>query len=203
MGKQRHRAEEVVAKLRQVDVLTAQGGMMAEAIRQIGVTEVTYYRGRSEYWRAQIRPGQADEGTGDGERPTAASRLGPDPGEADLGRGRLGTRRAASAKLLSPARRRACVEHVITKYGVSERLACRVLGQPRSTQRKIPKQSGDEAALTADIIALATRYGRYGYWRITTLLRDVGWLVNKKRVERIWRRERLKVPTRQPKKSRL
>jgi putative transposase len=92
---------------------------------------------------------------------------------------------------------------VIAKYGVSERLACRVLGQHRSTQRKIPKQPEDEAALTADIIALATQYGRYGYRRITALLREAGWRVNKKRVERIWRREGLKVPQKQPKKGRL
>ena len=95
------------------------------------------------------------------------------------------------------------MEHVIAKYGISERLACRVLGQHRSTQRKIPKQPEDEAALTADIIALATRYGRYGYRRITALLRDAGWRVNKKRVERIWRREGLKVPAKQPKRGRL
>ena len=49
MGRKRHTAEEIVAKLRQVDVLTAQGRTVAEAIRQIGVTEVTYYRWRSEY----------------------------------------------------------------------------------------------------------------------------------------------------------
>jgi transposase-like protein len=49
MGKKRHTAEEIVAKLRQVDVLTAQGRTVAEAIRQIGVTEVTYYRWRNEY----------------------------------------------------------------------------------------------------------------------------------------------------------
>ena len=92
---------------------------------------------------------------------------------------------------------------MIAKYGVSERLACRVLGQHRSTQRKVPQQPVDEAALTADIIALATQYGRYGYRRITALLRDAGWLVNKKRVERIWRREGLKVPQKQPKRGRL
>jgi putative transposase len=86
---------------------------------------------------------------------------------------------------------------------VSERLACRVLGQHRSTQRKAPRGRADEAALTADIVALATQYGRYGYRRITAMLRDAGWAVNAKRVERIWRREGLKVPSRQPKKSRL
>ena len=57
--------------------------------------------------------------------------------------------------------------------------------------------------LTADIIALALQYGRYGYRRITALLREAGWRVNKKRVERIWRREGLKVPQKQPKKGRL
>jgi transposase InsO family protein len=61
----------------------------------------------------------------------------------------------------------------------------------------------DDERLTAAIIELATMYGRYGYRRITALLRQAGWVVNKKRVERIWRREGLKVPRRQPKKGRL
>jgi putative transposase len=91
----------------------------------------------------------------------------------------------------------------MTKFDVSERLACRVLGQHRSTQRKAPKGRADDAALTADIVALATEYGRYGYRRITALLRAAGWAVNAKRVERIWRQEGLKVPAKQPKKGRL
>lgn len=86
---------------------------------------------------------------------------------------------------------------------MSERLACRVLGQHRSTQRKSPKGRRDDAALTDDIIALATTYGRYGYRRITALLWAAGWAVNVKRVERIWRQEGLKVPHRQPRKGRL
>lgn len=86
---------------------------------------------------------------------------------------------------------------------MSERLACRVLGQHRSTQRKAPKGRADDAALTADIVALATQYGRYGYRRIAAMLRAAGWAVNVKRVERIWRLEGLKVPGKQPKKGRL
>src|ERR1051326_8577721 len=82
-------------------------------------------------------------------------------------------------------------------------MACRVLGQHRSTQRKVPTTPDDEAALKADIVALAIQYGRYGYRRITAMLHAVGWTVNAKRVERIWRREGLKVPARQPKRSRL
>ena len=98
--------------------------------------------------------------------------------------------------MVSPARRRARVEHVVSELGVSERKACAVLGQHRSTQRKAPRATEDEAALTADIVELAQRYGRYGYRRITALLRDAGWAVNRKRVERIWRCEGLKVPQR-------
>ncbi len=86
---------------------------------------------------------------------------------------------------------------------MSERFACRVLGQHRSTQRKVAVLAEDEAALTGAIVALALQYGRYGYRRITALLRRDGWTVNVKRVERIWRREGLKVPARQPKRARL
>jgi putative transposase len=95
------------------------------------------------------------------------------------------------------------VELVVAKHGVSERLACRILGQHRSTQRKKPTRSDDEVALTANITSLATQYGRYGYRRITAMLRQRGWRVNAKRVARIWRREGLKVPAKQPKRGRL
>jgi putative transposase len=67
----------------------------------------------------------------------------------------------------------------------------------------VPSGRADEDALTADIIALASQFGRYGYRRITALLREADWAVNVKRVERIWRREGLKVPQKQPKKGRL
>jgi putative transposase len=86
---------------------------------------------------------------------------------------------------------------------VSERLACKVLGQHRSTQRKAATAPDDEAALREEIIALAKIYGRYGYRRITALLRVAGWCTNRKRVERIWRQEGLRVPRRQPKRGRL
>ncbi len=86
---------------------------------------------------------------------------------------------------------------------MTERRACAVVGQHRSTQRKRPCGRLDEDALTGDIVRLASRYGRYGYRRITALLRSDGWHVNAKRVERIWRREGLKVPRKHPKRGRL
>ena len=84
---------------------------------------------------------------------------------------------------------------------MSERFACRVLGQHRSTQRKVAVVVEDEVAVTAAIVALALQYGRYGYRRITALLRRDGWTLNVKRVERIRRREGLKVPAREPKRA--
>ena len=95
------------------------------------------------------------------------------------------------------------MEHVRSVLRVSERRACRVLEQPRSTQRHEPLVRDDEQALTNDIVGLASRFGRYGYRRITALLRRAGWDVNHKRVERIWRRERPKVLAKQPKRGQL
>ncbi len=89
------------------------------------------------------------------------------------------------------------------KLAVSERRACRTLGQHRSTQRKLPQGRSDEDALTRTIIDLACKYGRYGYRRIHWLLEQHGWHVGLNRVKRIWRREGLKVPRKQPKRGRL
>jgi len=95
------------------------------------------------------------------------------------------------------------VEWIRQTLGVSERRACRVLGQVRSTQRHRSFPRPDEECLVGRMVALATTYGRYGYRRITGLLRQEGWRVNAKRIERLWRREGLKVPARQPKRGRL
>lgn len=86
---------------------------------------------------------------------------------------------------------------------MSQRRACRVLNQPRSTQRRVRHVPADEPPLVKRIIQLASDYGRYGYRRVTALLRGEGWLVNHKRVQRLWRREGLKVPQKQPKRRRL
>jgi len=92
---------------------------------------------------------------------------------------------------------------VCQALAVSERRACQVLEQVRTTQRLKPCISDEEEQLTSQIVELATKYGRYGYRRITALLKQENWKVNHKRVERIWRKEGLKVPQRQPKRGRL
>ena len=93
--------------------------------------------------------------------------------------------------------------HACETLRVSERRACRVLGQARSTQRHRPESSEYEDRLVRQMTELATQYGRYGYHRITGILRWAGWRVNHKRIERLWRREGLKVPRKQPKRRRL
>ena len=93
--------------------------------------------------------------------------------------------------------------HVRQRLGASERRACRVLGQARSTQRRRSKKKPDEEALREDVMRVARSFGRYGYRMVTGLLRTEGWVVNHKRVERIWREEGLKVPKKQPKRGRL
>jgi putative transposase len=86
---------------------------------------------------------------------------------------------------------------------MSERLACRVVKQPRGTQRYRPTRRDDEDTLTQAIVTLASQYGRYGYRRITALLRRTDWQVGKDRAEQIWRREGLKVPKKQKPRGRL
>ena len=77
------------------------------------------------------------------------------------------------------------------------------MGINRTTQRYIPQKQNNEIALRKDIVRLAEKYGRYGYRRITALLKAEGWCINHKRVERIWREEGLRVPQKQQKRGRL
>jgi transposase InsO family protein len=95
------------------------------------------------------------------------------------------------------------VERAREKYKLSERHACQLFGQPRGTQRYSVIARADEDALTKAILALAAQYGRYGYRRITELLKEAGWCVGTDRVQRIWRREGLKVPKKQRPRGRL
>lgn len=92
---------------------------------------------------------------------------------------------------------------MVETLDVSERRACRAIDQPRTTQRYRKRQADDQEQLTSRVVALASEYGRYGYRRVTALLRNEGWIVNHKRVQRIWRQEGLKVPQKQPKRGRL
>jgi putative transposase len=105
--------------------------------------------------------------------------------------------------VVTAAQRRQTVRHLRDTFGVSERRACRVLGQPRSTQRQKPKTKEEEERLVTRMLELVRLHPRYGYRRIWALLRREGWRVNRKRIWRLWRQQGLKVPRKQRKKRRL
>jgi len=92
---------------------------------------------------------------------------------------------------------------IVQTSSVSERRACQALGQHRTTQRYLSHIGSEEEKLTGRIVELASQYGRYGYRRITAMLQQQSWQVNHKKVEKIWRKEGLKVPQKQPKRGRL
>lgn len=105
--------------------------------------------------------------------------------------------------MVSPARRREAVAEAQTTLEVSERRACQVIGQPRSTQRYAVKERNGERPLVSSMLDLVRRHPRYGYRRVWALLRREGYRVNVKRIYRLWRKEGLKVPQKQRKKRRL
>ena len=196
MPQKKHKPEEIVAKLRQVDVLLSQGRPVAEAIRAISVTPFTYYRWRKEF--GGLKSDQVKR-LKDLEKENERLRKAV----SDLTLEKLILREAASGNFQAPA---AVAAASITSGRSStcrsgRRAACwGSIARPKEKRRR---GRADDAALTADIVALATQYGRYGYRRITALLQAAGWAVNARRVERIWRLEGLKVPQTQPKKGRL
>jgi len=141
--------------------------------------------------------GQASQRVGERGLPLKAAGSRPFPGQCH-------TQESLPGKLLSPSRKRKIIIQVQDRFGVSQRRACTVLSQARKTQQRVPHITDEEERLVGRIIELATQYGRYGYRRITALLNNkMGWRVNHKRVERIWRREGLKIPQKQPKRGRL
>jgi putative transposase len=89
------------------------------------------------------------------------------------------------------------------RFGVSERWACRVVGQHRSTQRHEPKTADDDAVLRAELRKFSAERPRWGYRRAHHRLRELSWAVNRKRVQRLWRQEGLRVPQRKRKRRRL
>ena len=95
------------------------------------------------------------------------------------------------------------MSYVGARLGHSQRRICRALDISGSAVRYEPQPRVDESDLTGSILRLASRYGRYGYRRIHALLQRQGWQASHGRVMRIWRREGLKVPHQQPKRSRL
>ena len=157
------------------------------------MTEVTYYRWRQEFGGLKIGSGEAAEGPGGGERPAATGGVRPDARQDDPGRRPPGE----TTKPFAPPRlHRSCS---IRADGCPSGGSAACSGSIDPRNAAFLRGRDDEERLTADIVELARQYGRYGYRKIAELLRTTaGWVVNDKRVERIWRREGLKVPPNNP-----
>jgi putative transposase len=196
MAIRRYKPEQIVNLLRGIEVAIGNGKKTPQAVREAGLNVQTYYRWRKEFGGLKL------------EQAKRLKELEKENGRlkrlvAELSLEKQVLPRRGAGKLISPERRRCAVKHAQEAYGLSERHACRLLGQGRGTQRYEGVARSDEGALTQAVIALATKYGRYGYRRITALLRTAGWRVGKDRVQRIWRREGLKVPQKQKPRARL
>jgi len=102
--------------------------------------------------------------------------------------------------MVTPRRRHVAVSELQGRFGVSERRACSVLGQHRSTQRHNPRRRFDEEHLRRRLQVMSTKFPRYGYRRIHALLVREGYACNRKRIQRLWRDEGLHVPRRRPRR---
>jgi putative transposase len=103
--------------------------------------------------------------------------------------------------MVSPARRREAVRYLVRRHKVSDRRACRVIDQHRSTQRYAPVPAEYELRLVARMNELAAAHPRWGYRRVWSVLRSESWVVNRKRIERLWRLEGHRVPPRRSQAS--
>ena len=195
MPRKTHKPEEIAAKLRQVDVLVSQGRSVAEAVRTIGVTQFTCYRWRKEFGGLETdqvkRLKELEKDRAIEAPPVRARWRGSGCGRpSPISRSRsssCGRPPRETSRPRSPPSRRRARPREVPDLGAGRLSRSRPASVDPS--RKVPRGRADQDALTADIIALATRYGRYGYRRITALLREAGWAVNAKRAERIWRRD--------------
>ncbi|MBN9174561.1 MAG: IS3 family transposase [Microbacterium sp.] len=195
-SRKRHTPEQVVRKLGQADRMLADGQDVAAVCRELVVSEQTYYR-----WRNQYGGLKADDAKRLKELEKQNATLKRLLAEAELEKAAL--KELAGGKLLSPDRRRAAVDHLKRKLRVSERMACRLVGLSRSAYRRPLK--GDtvadpDRAFREWLRAWAKDHPRYGYRRAYHDARAEGWVVNHKKIQRLWRDEGLRVPQRRRRK---
>jgi putative transposase len=143
MKGRRHTPEQVVRKLREADKLLGEGLELPDVLKELEVSEATYHRVAGAVRWDEGRRCEAVEGARGGERQAE-----PDRGRSTVGY--LGAEGAGEGKLLSPARRCRAVLALRERLGMSERRACRLAGQHRSTQRHECVVAGDDAALRSE-----------------------------------------------------
>ena len=167
MPARKYSVEQIVAKLREAERLQGQGLSIAQVCKRLGISDQTFFR-----WKVRGaeggRGGPAPQGLGAGERP-------PEEDRGRAGPGHLHAQGPRGGDLVSPARRRDAVAYPCRRHHISERRACRLLAQHRSTQRYVPLPNDHELRLVTRMNALADQHPRYGYRRVWALLRAEGW----------------------------
>src|SRR3979490_1707118 len=173
--------EHIIAVLREQEA----GVSTAEVCRKHGVSTATFYKWKSKFGGLGVSEAKRLRGAGGRERPA----------EADAGGRHAGQRRAEGClgkKGVTPVARREATRYLRQTFQMSERRACRVIGTDRTSVRYQATRP-DDAALRERLKALAQERRRFGYRRLHVLLRREGHAVNKKRVQRLYREERLTV----------
>jgi transposase len=196
MKRHMHTPEQAVRKIREGERLLNEGVELVEVLRQLEVSEATFNR-----WRSQYGGMKADEAKRlkhlEGENQRLKKLVAEQALDIDM-------LKELGGKLLTPGRRRRAVGRLQERFGVSERRACRVAGQHRSTQRKParPPRAADER-LAVRLREIAREHPRWGWKTAHQILLREGWSINRKRTRRIWRQEGLRRPVRTRKRRRL
>jgi putative transposase len=167
MPARKYSVEQIVAKLRAMERLQGEGLSIPTAAKRLGISDQTFYR-----WRLKYGALKEDEAQRLKALEQENSRLKKDRRRA--GPRDLAAEGPPTGKMVSPARRREAVGYLIRRRGISERLACRVVGQHRSTQRYHALVPAEELRLVSRINELAELHPRYGYRRVCALLRTEG-----------------------------
>ena len=194
--RRRHTPEQIIRKLREADRLLGEGQEVAVVAKQLEVSEQTLHR-----WRQQYGGLKADDAKRLKELEKENTKLKRIVADQLLENQALEGDR--EGKLVSPSRRREAVRMLGERLGVSERRACRITGQHRSTQRHQPRRTDRDDALRAALRELSRAHPRWGYRKAWACLREEGWEANRKKIQRLWREEGLRVPRRKRKRQRL
>jgi transposase InsO family protein len=195
--RRRHTPEQIIRKLREADQLAGEGQDVAAVCKQLEVSETTLHRWRAPYGGLKATDVKRLKELEEGEPEAEADRRGTAARESGAEGDRAG-------KLVSPSRRHAAVVMLQQRLGLSERRACRIAGQHRSTQRHQPLRSRDrDDAVRARLRKLSAEHPRWGYRLAWGALREEGWEVNRKKIQRLWREEGLRVPRRKRKRLRV
>ena len=163
MARRRHTPEQIVRKLREADRLLAEGKDLEEVARHLQVNEQTYHRWRAQYGGMKADDVQAVQGARGREHATEADRGGQGTREPGVAGDRAG-------KLVSPSRRRQAVHMLCERLGISQRRACQIVGQHRSTQRHQPAVADPDRDLRAELRVFAREHPRWGYRRAHAVL---------------------------------